>query len=188
MSPYAIFGITDIQYALKVQQHGALGGLYVEGNTVQYRGAASASAFAPGGIMVDDISHSCLLNNNRVSHVSLAGSNFQKPMPTLIRANGCTGTLDLYNNVVTGLVAAKSIREYLSKTAPATLTLCCNALSNSNTGLYITGPLNGAEIATTTFGNHPFAALHYDQVVSSGAPQINKGNDWSGASGTGMPD
>jgi hypothetical protein len=91
--------------------------------------------------------------------------------------------MNMYGNTTDGgaLISNKGISV---ENCSGLLTLCCNTLSNSNTGLYITGPLNGAEIATTTFGDHPFAALHYDQVVSSGAPQINKGNDWSGASGT----
>jgi hypothetical protein len=67
---------------------------------------------------------------------------------------------------------------------PDEILLCCNRLNNTRNGLYIKGALNGSLIYNTVFGNHPFAALYYDQITSTGAPQVNHGNDWSGASGT----
>jgi len=181
MPPLFPFNNPTTQYAVEVQQHGSVGGLYVNNNTVTIPGLLSPSAQAPGGILVNNASRFCQLDNNSVSHTEVL--NFNKPLPYLIRVMDCSDLLELYNNSTTGGAVNNALSGISIENCPATMTLCCNTLDNSNTGLYITGPLNGAEIHTTTYGHHAFAALHYDRVTSTGAPQINHGNDWSGASG-----
>jgi len=61
--------------------------------------------------------------------------------------------------------------------------LCCNSMTRSLKGLYMLGAHEDCIIQTSIFGAH-IEALYYDMVVSTGAPQIHLGNNWSGAATT----
>lgn len=157
-----------------VNEFDAAGGLSITGNGLTSNNAGMP---APGGIDVQDASMKVSINDNTVEATN-GGS-----VATHIRTSLCTGEVSMNGNQTDGGNPV-SIKGISVENCSGLLTLCCNNLTNSNTGLYITGPLNGAQIYTTTFGNHPFAALHYNQVSSGGAPQMHHGNDWSMAAGT----
>jgi len=61
--------------------------------------------------------------------------------------------------------------------------LCCNNMTRSTKGLYFLGAHEDCIVQTSIFGAHS-EALYYDMVVSTSAPQIHRGNDWSGAATT----
>lgn len=66
---------------------------------------------------------------------------------------------------------------------PQDIALCCNWVDDGQKGLYMLGPHENCHIFNTTFQTHT-EALFYDMVISQGAPQIHRGNDWSGANTT----
>ena len=167
------------QYGIEVQQAYAKNGLFIEQNTLKYGGTGTT---APGGIFVNDSKEYCLIRNNVVQHTGI-GVNAANPMPFGIRALDCSTAIEIIGNSTDGgsVISDKGI---CVEDCPDEILLCCNNLTRSYIGLYIKGSLNGSLIFNTTFGNHPFAALYYDQITSTGAPQVNHGNDWSGASGT----
>lgn len=66
---------------------------------------------------------------------------------------------------------------------PQDIALCCNWVDDGQKGLYMLGPHDNCHIFNTTFRTHT-EALFYDMVISQGAPQIHRGNDWSGANTT----
>ncbi len=168
------------QNGIEVLGNTTSGGLVLDNNTVSYSGGTC------GGILVDKSYTNCVISNNTVTG---AGAG----MPFHIRTSNCGQNpddpnmplpdLDIVGNTVGTGASVGTLRGIAIENCSANIMLCCNDLTNSMTGLYVTGPLNGAEIHTTTFGNHPFAALHYDQVISTGALQFLHGNDWSAASG-----
>ena len=63
---------------------------------------------------------------------------------------------------------------------PEDIVLCCNWVDRAVRGLNMTGPHENCDIFNTDFNGHT-EALYYDMVVSSGAPQTHRGNDWSAA-------
>jgi hypothetical protein len=158
---------------IAVDNFDAAGGLSITGNVLT---SDNAGMPPPGGIDVQQASKNVVIDNNTVNAVN-GGS-----LATHIRATICTADVTMKGNSTDGgsSISQKGIS---IENCPGLLTLCCNTLTNSGTGLYFTGPLNGAQIYTTSFGNHPFAALHYNQVSSTGAPQIHHGNDWRMAAG-----
>lgn len=165
---------TATQYGIQVEQAYAKKGVFIENNQLKL---PSVVALAPGGILVNRCTPYCLIRNNTVQNNTLTNI-----MPTLIHANACATSVELVGNSVNG-GAGISDKGISVENCPDKILLCCNTLTNTNSGLYIKGPLNGSLIYNTVFGNHPFAALHYDQISSTGAPQVNHGNDWSSASG-----
>ncbi|MEQ1746479.1 MAG: right-handed parallel beta-helix repeat-containing protein, partial [Saprospiraceae bacterium] len=168
------------QNGIEVFGNIAMGGLEIDSNIVSY------SVGTCGGIQVDKSYTNCVISNNKVNgagagmpfHIKTSNCGQSPDNPNLPLPN-----LDIVGNIVGTGVSVGTLRGISIENCSANLLLCCNNLTNSMTGLYITGPLNGAEIHTTTFGNHPFAGLHYDQVFSTGALQFLHGNDWSAALG-----
>ncbi len=161
------------QYGIEVLQAYAKEGVFVENNQLNLPGALTP----PGGILVNRCEPYCLIRNNTVQNPTAT-----KSMPSLIHAQACVTSLEVIGNTVSG-GAGISAKGIWIQDCPDQILLCCNTLNNTTSGLYVEGPLNGSKIYNTVFGNHPFAALHYGAISSTGAPQINHGNDWSGASG-----
>ncbi|MFN0013463.1 MAG: T9SS type A sorting domain-containing protein [Saprospiraceae bacterium] len=134
-------------------------------NVVNQSGSA-----AVGGISLTSIGSSTTVNNNIVT----GNAN----MLYHIRASAVSNNMSIQGNQLglSGGLHANRGLELLNN--PGAVNVCCNQLSNSNEGLYITGQLNGAFIGRNTFNAHPTAGLFYDLVTSTGAQQFLTGNDW----------
>jgi len=157
---------------IEVFRGSTTGGLFIDDNIITNLGSAS-----PGGILINRASGICSVSRNNIT------SSSSVPMPYHIRVFEILNSIDIIGNNVGAGVPFNAAKGISVEASPGFIRLCCNYLTNSYSGLYIKGPLNSAQIHTTTFGNHPFAALHYDQVAATGTPQVNHGNDWSAASG-----
>ncbi|MBK7938653.1 MAG: T9SS type A sorting domain-containing protein [Lewinellaceae bacterium] len=164
----------DTFYAIEVQQAYAAEGMFIESNTIN----SSSAVARPGGILVNQSLEYCLIRDNSITVTSATGVVFG------IGATNCKVDMEIIGNNVNG-GSANSSSGICIVNVPDDLLLCCNTLDKSNDGLYVNSDLNtNSLIYNTVFGEHAFAALHYYNVTTStGAPQINYGNDWSGASG-----
>lgn len=153
------------------------GSLTVQANNLFYPGGG----MPPGGILIDGSSVNTHVLDNQVNGTGSPNANGR--MPYHIRTINSAPEVNIKGNNLGGVGALLNSHRGISvENCPNTVTLCCNTLNNSNTGLYLSGAMATLNVFTTTFKRHDFTALQYNNVVTTN-PQIHNGNNWSAATG-----
>jgi len=150
--------------------------IVVDDNRVRHGGNSTPSTF-PGGIYLYNCKANNLVSNNRVS-VAPDLTDYLNFGIAIVNSPHC----NVRDNTVDG--SGANIDRAISIENPVTdIDLCCNTMTHAELGLYMLGAHEDCIIQTSLFGRLT-EALYYDMVVSTSAPQIHKGNDWSGATTT----
>jgi len=149
--------------------------IVVEANTITNQGNLS-SPNHPGAIYLNNCKKENSISYNIINAAQFGG--FGDLKFGITAAN--SPHLLVRNNTVDG--GPNIAERAISIENPNTdIDLCCNTMTRSVKGLYFLGAHEDCIIQTSTFGAH-IEALYYDMVVSTSAPQIHRGNNWSGAS------
>lgn len=144
----------------------------VEDNNIQHY---NLYAIAPGGIYVLKSETATVVRNNQVT------ANFYGDMVfgiTVAESPNCLVAGNTVNGGPNIMERAISV-----EMTPQDIVLCCNSVNASTRGLNMSGPHENCHIFETDFNAHA-DGLYYDMVVSSGADQFHRGNDWSAAATT----
>ena len=147
--------------------------VFVENNTVVNQGNTQPTV--PGGIYLLNCKNESSVSYNTVKAGQFGGFG---DLQFGINVVGSPHITAKNNNVDGG---PNIMDRAIGIENPVTdIDLCCNTMTRSTKGLYMLGAHEDCIIQTSIFGAHT-EALYYDMVMSTSAPQIHRGNNWSGA-------